>query len=50
MVFWHKGNSSATGVASARAALVKNLFNGEYLINAQGETWRRESAPLMKTP
>lgn len=38
MVFGNMGNSSATGVAFTRdAATGENLFNGEYLINAQGE-------------
>jgi len=38
MVFGNMGNSSATGVAFTRdAATGENVFNGEYLINAQGE-------------
>ncbi len=38
MVFGNMGNDSATGVAFTRdAATGENLFNGEYLINAQGE-------------
>ena len=38
MVFGNMGNSSATGVAFSRdAATGENIFNGEYLINAQGE-------------
>jgi pyruvate, orthophosphate dikinase len=38
MVFGNMGNSSATGVAFTRdAGTGENLFNGEYLINAQGE-------------
>ncbi len=38
MVFGNMGNNSATGVAFSRdAATGENLFNGEYLINAQGE-------------
>ncbi len=38
MVFGNMGQSSATGVAFTRdAATGENLFNGEYLINAQGE-------------
>ncbi|MDR1055938.1 MAG: pyruvate, phosphate dikinase [Prevotellaceae bacterium] len=38
MVFGNMGNNSATGVAFTRdAATGENLFNGEYLINAQGE-------------
>ncbi|MGQ1946863.1 pyruvate, phosphate dikinase [Geofilum sp. OHC36d9] len=38
MVFGNMGNTSATGVAFTRdAATGENLFNGEYLINAQGE-------------
>lgn len=38
MVFGNMGDSSATGVAFTRdAATGENLFNGEYLINAQGE-------------
>ncbi|UCG27404.1 MAG: pyruvate, phosphate dikinase [Bacteroidales bacterium] len=38
MVFGNMGNSSATGVAFTRdAATGEDLFNGEYLINAQGE-------------
>ncbi|MDY0152264.1 MAG: pyruvate, phosphate dikinase [Candidatus Cloacimonas sp.] len=38
MVFGNMGTTSATGVAFTRdAATGENLFNGEYLINAQGE-------------
>lgn len=38
MVFGNMGNSSATGVCFSRdAGSGENLFNGEYLINAQGE-------------
>ncbi len=38
MVFGNMGDDSATGVAFTRdAATGENLFNGEYLINAQGE-------------
>ncbi len=38
MVFGNMGNTSATGVAFSRdAATGEDLFNGEYLINAQGE-------------
>ena len=38
MVFGNMGFTSATGVAFTRdAATGENLFNGEYLINAQGE-------------
>ncbi len=38
MVFGNMGTNSATGVAFSRdAATGENLFNGEYLINAQGE-------------
>jgi pyruvate,orthophosphate dikinase len=38
MVFGNMGQSSATGVAFTRdAATGENIFNGEYLINAQGE-------------
>lgn len=38
MVFGNMGNNSATGVAFTRdAATGEDLFNGEYLINAQGE-------------
>ncbi len=38
MVFGNMGLNSATGVAFTRdAATGENLFNGEYLINAQGE-------------
>ncbi len=38
MVFGNMGNTSATGVAFTRdAATGEDLFNGEYLINAQGE-------------
>ena len=38
MVFGNMGNTSGTGVAFTRdAATGENLFNGEYLIDAQGE-------------
>ena len=38
MVFGNMGDTSATGVCFSRdAATGENLFNGEYLINAQGE-------------
>jgi pyruvate,orthophosphate dikinase len=38
MVFGNMGDNSATGVAFSRdAGTGENLFNGEYLINAQGE-------------
>ena len=38
MVFGNMGNTSATGVAFTRdAGTGENIFNGEYLINAQGE-------------
>ena len=38
MVYGNMGNTSATGVAFSRdAATGERLFNGEYLINAQGE-------------
>ena len=38
MVFGNLGNSSATGVAFSRdAGTGEDLFNGEFLINAQGE-------------
>ena len=38
MVFGNMGNNSATGVAFTRdASTGENIFNGEYLINAQGE-------------
>jgi pyruvate,orthophosphate dikinase len=38
MVFGNMGSNSATGVAFTRdAGTGENLFNGEYLINAQGE-------------
>lgn len=38
MVFGNMGNNSATGVAFTRdAATGEDIFNGEYLINAQGE-------------
>ena len=38
MVFGNMGNNSATGVAFSRdAATGEDIFNGEYLINAQGE-------------
>ena len=38
MVFGNMGDSSATGVCFSRdAATGENIFNGEYLVNAQGE-------------
>lgn len=38
MVFGNMGNTSATGVCFSRdAATGRNRFNGEYLVNAQGE-------------
>jgi len=38
MVFGNMGDNSATGVAFTRdAATGEDLFNGEYLVNAQGE-------------
>ena len=38
MVFGNMGNTSATGVCFSRdAATGEDVFNGEYLINAQGE-------------
>ena len=38
MVFGNMGNTSATGVCFSRdAATGDNVFNGEYLVNAQGE-------------
>ncbi len=38
MVYGNMGENSATGVAFTRdAATGENIFNGEYLINAQGE-------------
>ena len=38
MVFGNMGDTSATGVCFSRdAATGENLFNGEYLVNAQGE-------------
>lgn len=38
MVFGNMGDNSATGVAFTRdASTGENMFNGEYLINAQGE-------------
>ena len=38
MVFGNMGDDSATGVAFTRdAATGENVFNGEYLVNAQGE-------------
>ncbi|TCO06835.1 pyruvate, phosphate dikinase [Natronoflexus pectinivorans] len=38
MVFGNMGDNSATGVAFTRdSATGENIFNGEYLINAQGE-------------
>ena len=38
MVFGNMGNKSATGVAFTRdASTGEDIFNGEYLINAQGE-------------
>ena len=38
MVFGNMGNTSATGVCFSRdAATGENVFNGDYLVNAQGE-------------
>ena len=38
MVFGNMGNTSTTGVAFTRdTATGEHIFNGEYLINAQGE-------------
>ena len=38
MVFGNMGNTSATGVCFSRdAATGENIFNGEWLVNAQGE-------------
>ncbi len=38
MVYGNMGDTSATGVAFSRdAATGENIFNGEYLVNAQGE-------------
>ena len=38
MVFGNMGETSATGVAFTRdAATGEDIFNGEYLVNAQGE-------------
>ena len=38
MVFGNMGDRSATGVAFTRdAATGEDIFNGEYLVNAQGE-------------
>ena len=38
MVYGNMGDTSATGVAFSRdAATGEDIFNGEYLINAQGE-------------
>lgn len=38
MVYGNMGNTSATGVAFTRdAATGEDIFNGEYLVNAQGE-------------
>jgi pyruvate, orthophosphate dikinase len=38
MVFGNMGDTSATGVAFSRdAGTGENIFNGEYLVNAQGE-------------
>ena len=38
MVFGNMGDNSATGVCFSRdAATGENIFNGEYLVNAQGE-------------
>ncbi|MDD4156814.1 MAG: pyruvate, phosphate dikinase [Candidatus Cloacimonetes bacterium] len=38
MVFGNMGDNSATGVAFSRdAATGENIFNGEFLVNAQGE-------------
>ena len=37
MVFGNMGNTSATGVCFSRDATGEDLFNGEWLVNAQGE-------------
>lgn len=38
MVYGNMGDTSATGVCFSRdAATGENIFNGEYLVNAQGE-------------
>jgi pyruvate, orthophosphate dikinase len=38
MVFGNMGNNSGTGVAFTRdAGTGEDIFNGEYLLNAQGE-------------
>ena len=51
MVFGNMGSNSATGVAFSRdAATGENLFNGEYLINAQGEDVVAGIAPRSKSP
>ncbi|MFR4236910.1 MAG: hypothetical protein ACLT1W_12225 [Alistipes onderdonkii] len=45
------GRNSATGVAFSRdAATGENLFNGEYLINAQGEDVWRHPHPAANHP
>ena len=46
MVFGNMGDTSATGVCFSRdAATGEDLFNGEYLINAQGEDVVAEAMP-----
>ncbi|MDD5991274.1 MAG: pyruvate, phosphate dikinase [Paludibacteraceae bacterium] len=47
MVFGNMGETSATGVCFSRdAATGENLFNGEYLVNAQGE----DVVAVIRTP
>ena len=47
MVFGNMGNTSATGVCFSRdAATGENIFNGEYLVNAQGE----DVVAVIRTP
>ena len=47
MVYGNMGDNSATGVCFSRdAATGENIFNGEYLINAQGE----DVVPGVRTP
>ncbi len=55
MVFGNMGDTSGTGVAFTRdAGTGENIFNGEYLINAQGEDVvagiRTPSRSLWKVP
>ena len=59
MVFGNMGETSATGVAFTRdAATGEDIFNGEYLINAQGEDvvagirtihWKKRCLLVLKT-